>query len=204
MNHFKVGLFFCFCMNQSLPESKAQEEAEVEKVLKVNFISPGIAYETRVGRRQTIYSEAFLALYFGYSYSSNFGSSSFFRASPSLETGYRYYYNGNKRASKGVNTSLNSMNYLTFVYQPGFNDWAISDDYITEFKKRFTNTFGIAWGFQRNYENRISLDVYIGPACILASSTKINQQGGYSSAFAIAPTIVFKARVGLWLNKRKN
>ncbi|MFT3749830.1 MAG: hypothetical protein QM768_16020 [Agriterribacter sp.] len=96
------------------------------------------------------------------------------------------------------------MNYFSFVYIPSITDVAISDAYYDETRKRLVHTIGIAWGFQRNYKNRISLDLYIGPGCMIGKSTDINASGQYYSKIGIAPTIVANITMGLWLNKRRD
>jgi hypothetical protein len=185
--------------------AKAQVDAPgAENVFKANLIAPGLSYEKRIGYRQTLVAEAYLAPYFAFSYSSNFGSDFYFALMPGVEAAYRYYYNGSRRADKGYTTSLNNMNYFSFVYIPTVTDVAISDAYVDETRKRVVHTIGVVWGFQRNYRNRISLDLYIGPGCMIGKSTDINASGQYYSKVGIAPTIVSTITMGLWLNKRRS
>lgn len=48
----------------------AQEEvADVENIFKVNYFLPGVSYETRIAKKQTLYTEAFLAYNFSFNYS---------------------------------------------------------------------------------------------------------------------------------------
>lgn len=205
MKYSRILLFSGMFIIQVLDsEIWAQEEADVENVFKVNVVSPGISYETRIGKKQTLYTEAFLALYFGFSFSSNYGSDFDFRAIPTLEAAYRYYYNGNRRANKGLATAMNNMNYFTFVYSPALYNEAVFEVYEYKEKLRLQHTIGVAWGFQRNYKSRISLDVYVGPGCTLSSSSGINDAGQSYSELNVDPTLVFKARFGFWLNRRRD
>ncbi|MBX3252861.1 MAG: DUF3575 domain-containing protein [Chitinophagaceae bacterium] len=204
MKCLKIWLTVCGFMSQAFSEEiKAQESADVENVFKVNVVSPGISYETPIGKKQTIYIEAYLSPYFSFSYSSNFGSSTDFGAIPSFDVAYRYYYNGKKRAEEGLTTSLNNMNYFTFVYNAGIYKETIPGYYEDETKLRVQHVIGIAWGFQRNYNNRISIDVNVGPGCAISSSSDINPAGQSYSKLNIEPALVLKARFGFWLNKRK-
>ena len=204
MKRLKIWLTICALMSQGISyEIKAQESADAENVLKVNLVSPSISYETAIGKKQTIYIEACLAPYFTFLYSSEFGSHSDFRLIPSFDLAYRYYYNGKKRANEGRTTSLNNMNYFTFVYNPSIYKETISDYYTSETKLRMQHLIGIAWGFQRNYNNRISIDVNVGPGCAISSSYDINMDGQYYSKRKIEPALVLKASFGFWLNKRK-
>lgn len=185
-------------------EIKAQEASDVENVFKVNVISPGISYEMRIANKQTLYTEAYLALYYAFSYSSNFGSDSEFRAMPSLDVAYRYYYNGRSRANRGVTTAMNNMNYLTFVYNPGIYQKAVYTYYDYQTKPALQHTIGVGWGFQRNYANRISLDMHVGPGCVINTLSEVNAVGESFSELNVEPTLVLKMRIGFWLNKRRD
>lgn len=205
MNHFRIWLAIYGIISLLIfNKAEAQEGANVENICKVNILTPGISYETRIGNKQTLYTEAYLALSFAFSYSSNFGSNADFAAIPSFEAAYRYYYNYRRRANKGLTTAMNNMNYVTFVYNPSiYNEEIILMNYETEKKLRMLHTIGIAWGFQRNYNNRISLDMYVGPGCAIYSSTGINIAGQYYTELNVEPTLVLRARLGLWLNRRR-
>lgn len=194
----------CMLIGQLIVDkAMAQTDApDAGNVFKVNIIAPGVSYEKRIGYRQTLVAGAYLAPNFAFSYSSNFGSNFYFNLVPGIEAAYRYYYNGKRRTDKGYTTSLNNMNYFSFVYIPSITDVAISDAYYDETRKRLVHNIGIAWGFQRNYKNRISLDLYIGPGCRIGKSTDVNASGQYYSKIGIAPTIISNITMGLWLNKR--
>ena len=205
MKYCRIGLLTGALVCQLISNRiKAQDAAEVENVFKVNVLTPGLSYETRIGKKQTLYTEAYLALFFAFSYSSNFGSNADFRTFPSLDLAYRFYYNGSRRAGRGLTTSMNSMNYFTFVYTPTFYKEQISINSETEKKIRVQHTMGIAWGVQRNYNNCISLDAFIGPGCSISTSSGTNISGQLYSNVNIEPTLVFKTRFGFWINKRKN
>ena len=206
MRYAMIWSSVCVLTSQLIVDNaKAQVDApDAENVFKVNIIAPGLSYEKRIGYRQTLVAETYLSPYFTFSYSSNFGSNFYFTLLLGVKAAYRYYYNGSRRADKGYTTALNNMNYFSLVYIPSVTNVAISDAYFDETRKRVVHTIGIAWGFQRNYRNRISLDLYIGPGCMIGKSTDINASGQYYSKPGIAPTIVSTITMGLWLNKRRN
>ncbi len=99
---------------------------------------------------------------FGLGYSSSLGNTSFIYFDPALTIQYRYYYNYIKREAKGKRTEMNSLNYVCSILQTVFSKENISSSYYPETNQRAINTFGLAWGFQRNFQNRFSLDLNLG------------------------------------------
>lgn len=95
-----------------------------------------------------------------------------------LDIGYRYYYNGNTRVRRGVITTMNNMNYLTLVYVSGFYKESVTDWDVVYSSHRFVHNIGVAWGFQRNYNNRTSIDIYVGPGCTIGNFFILTMQGG--------------------------
>jgi hypothetical protein len=85
-------------------------KTDIRDVTKATFLDPGITYEKRIGKFQSLYARAFLstAIYIGYS--STFGNTSGIDFYPALALQYRYYYNAVKRKAKGKRTEMNSLN----------------------------------------------------------------------------------------------
>ncbi len=71
-----------------------------------------------------------------------------------------------------------------------------------ETNRRAINTFGLAWGFQRNFQNRFSLDLNLGGGYLYTKATTINDAGQFISKNAGQFTTVGQLNLGLWLNKR--
>lgn len=49
--------------------SQEQDKSDISDVTKATFLSPGVSYEKRIGRVQSLYAQAYLstAIYIGYS-----------------------------------------------------------------------------------------------------------------------------------------
>jgi hypothetical protein len=175
------------------------KEVDVTDVFKANFFDPGISYEKRLGFSQTLYGQAFLSTSIYIGYSSALGNLSSVDIYPALTLQYRYYYNGDKRANKGKGTALNSMNYLTIVAEADFYTDRSWDQDVS----RVLKTFGTAWGFQRNYPKRFSLDFNIGVGYAFSKKTVMSLPGEYTSISFADFTTLGQISLGFWLNKRK-
>ena len=97
--------------------SYGQEKTETDiiNLTKITFLNPGISYEHRIGKLQSLYFQAFMNTSAGVSYSSSFGWNSGIYFDPALTAQYRYYYNAKKRESKGKRTEWNNLNYLAGI-----------------------------------------------------------------------------------------
>jgi len=174
---------------------------DVTNVTKVTFLNPGVTCEKRIGKLQTLYAQAFLstAIYLGYS--SSLGNTSSIDFYPALALQYRYYYNAGKRNAKGRRVEMNSLNYLAGVVETDFYREIVSYDGQTEL--RAAKIFGIAWGFQRNYPKRFSLDLNLGLAYINSKETTVNDGGEFITRNVGEITNLGQIGLGFWLNKRK-
>jgi hypothetical protein len=177
---------------------------DAENVIKLTIIEPAVSYEKRIGKLQTLYVQAFADIEFGIGYSSSLGNTSFFYASPAAGLQYRYYYNAARRKRKGKTTEMNSMNYIAPVYNMVLSAWGVTrDDYVEE-NRRPVHSVLLAWGLQRNYTNRFSIDFNAGAGIVFARTTLYGQNyqpagQKISSSFAFS----IQARIGLWLNPKK-
>ncbi|MEO7044164.1 MAG: hypothetical protein ABI091_02570, partial [Ferruginibacter sp.] len=67
---------------------------------------------------------------------------------------------------------------------------------------RAVKKFGIAWGLQRNYKSRFSLDMNVGPGYFFAKVTRQNIIGQFATENTSGFTILGQVNLGFWLNKR--
>lgn len=179
--------------------SQETKETDVTDVFKANFFDPGISFEKRIGNSQTVYAQAFLSTSVFIGYSSSLGNISSVDIYPAFTLQYRYYYNGNKRAAKGKRTEMNSMNYISVVTEADF----YKDNRYELNKSRTSKTLGAAWGFQRNYPKRFSLDINFGLGYSFGKQTVYNYPGSYSDISYGELTTLGQISLGFWLNKRK-
>lgn len=169
-----------------------QEKSEITDVTKASFFSPGISYEKKIGKFQTLCARAFMSTSIYYSNSSSLGTTSGIDFYPAWSLQYRYYYNSTKRNAKGKRTEMNSLNYVSAIVKMLFFKETVSSNGDTDL--RSLSSFGIAWGISRNYKKRFSLDLSIGPGYYYTKRTTLNEGG---------ITLVGQTSLGFWLNKRK-
>jgi len=181
--------------------SQDQEKSEVTDVTKASFFSPGISYEKKIGKLQTLSARAFLSTGFYFSSSSSFGTNAGITLNPAWSLQYRYYYNSAKRHAKGKRTKMNSLNYVSAIAQMLFFKETVSANGDTDI--RSISSFGIAWGLSRNYQKRFSLDWSVGLGYYYAKSTTLNEWGENITKNEGGTTLVGQISLGFWLNKRK-
>ena len=182
------------CFSQNLSHT------DVRDITKITLFDPGISYEKRIGKLQSLYGQAVLrsTIYIGYS--SALGNTSGIYFHPALGLQYRYYYNGEKRKAKGKRTEMNSLNYVSTVVEAAFYRETISA--TAEKDLRALKTFAAAWGFQRNFPKRFSLDLSFGLGYVYTKQTTVNDTGLYGTKNFGEFTYVGHIGIGFWLNKR--
>jgi hypothetical protein len=156
-----------------------------------------------VGKFQTVYLEAFMNTSAYFSYSSTFGNSSGISFDPALTAQYRYYYNAARRQEKGKRTELNSMNYLGAAWETFFTKDAMAESSINEENRRPVHSFGLIWGFQRNYQSRFSLDFNLGYGFLFTKGTELNEANEFHKVNQFEFTSLGQLSLGFWLNRRK-
>ena len=173
---------------------------DVRDVTKATFLDPGISYEKRIGRLQTLSLQALLssAIYIGYS--DALGNTSSINFYPAVASQYRYYYNAGKREAKGRRTEMNSLNYMGALAEVSFYKPTIPVDGEDEI--RTLQTLGIVWGFQRNYPKRFSLDLNLGIGYAHTKETIVDDAGHYASRSVGKITNIGQIAFGFWLNRR--
>jgi hypothetical protein len=180
-----------------------QDETDVTNVTKVTIINPGLSYEARIGKFQTLYMQGFMSMSGYFSYSDALGTESAFYFDPAADIQYRYYYNGRKRFEMEKRTEMNSMNYVTVMSEFIFSKMRLTTDYIDESKRRAISRFGVGWGFQRNYAQHFSLDLNLGLGYLLSKGTSYNWNGQLTTKTISTPTFMGQFNIGFWLNKSK-
>jgi len=191
-----VSLMFCSITSFS----QENKETDVRDITKATFFDPGISYEKRIGRLQTLTFQALLssAIYIGYS--DALGNTSGIDFYPAVASTYRYYYNSGTREAKGRRTEMNSLNYFGALAEVSFYKPEIPVDDDDEV--RSLKTFGVVWGFQRNYPKRFSLDLNFGIGYALTKETVVNDAGQYATRNVGKITNVGQIAFGFWLNRR--
>jgi hypothetical protein len=184
----------CFSQNKG--------NSDITDITKATFLNPGVSYEKRIRKFQSLYAQAFMNTSFGLGYSSSLGNTSFIYFDPALTLHYRYYYNSAKREAKGKRVEMNSLNYVSSILETTFSKGSISSSYYTEKNRRAINILGIAWGFQRNYKKRFSLDFDLGIGYLFTKGTTIDYTGQYITKNIGQFTTVGQLNLGFWLNKR--
>lgn len=128
----------------------------VEKQLfKVNLLlTPGLEYEVGVSKNSTLDFRLGTGLaYVKVNDDEDYG------VFLNFEGAYRYYYNFEKRASKGKNTSGNSGNYVALTTFLASGDPIIGD---LESDTDYIGQVGPVWGFQRTYNSGFNLGLELG------------------------------------------
>lgn len=183
--------------------SQHKEEPDITDVTKVTFFNPGASYEKRIGKLQSLYAQAFMSTSLGLGFSDALGTTFNIHFDPGFTLQYRYYYNSAKREAKGKRTEMNSLNYVSAISETVFSNGKISSDYLPEEKKRAINILGVAWGFQRNYRKRFSLDLNLGIGYLFTTATTTDDTGQHSTGNVGQLTTTSQFNLGFWLNKRE-
>ncbi len=194
-----IFLSFLISFNSLSQDSK---KYQVTNVTKATFFNPGISYEKAIGKAQTIYGQAFMNTSFGVSFSSSLGSNAYIYFDPALAVQYRYYYNYARREEREKRTEMNSLNYVCAIIETVFAKWAINSSSYDEANRRPVSTVGLAWGLQRNYPKRFSLDLNIGGGYVYGKETTVDDTGQFVSKHGGRFTTVGQISLGFWLNKR--
>lgn len=173
-----------------------EEPARSRDLLRVSFLSPGIAYEKSLAAAHTLVAGAQLNSAFVARSSAYTGETeATFYLEPGLFGQYRYYYNFGKRSEKGRSTDYNSANFVGPLYEVSWTKRPFGTYDYEEAKARPTHTIGLVWGMQRNLKKRFSFLFEAGPGYLL--TTRLDGAYHYE-----APTIISHLSLGFWLNKR--
>ena len=180
--------------------SQKDINTDIRNVTKITFFNPGVSYEKKIGKLQSLYAQAFLSTSIYLGYSSSLGSTSGINMYPALALQYRYYYNAARRKAKGKRTEMNSLNYVSALVETDFYRENVSSN--GEKQLRASKIFGVVWGFQRNYQKRFSLDLNLGVSYVYSKETTIDDAGQYTTKNVGEFTNLGQIGLGFWLNRR--
>jgi hypothetical protein len=183
-------------------ETYSQDKTDVTNVVKATIINPGVSYEARVGKFQTVYAQLFInsSTYSWTDYNNQVHFDFYFDPAATLQ--YRYYYNARQREEKEKRTEMNSLNYFSFVAESILSKIPLTSTGIEEEKRRAVNHLGLCWGMQRNYNSRFSLDLYFGAAWRFSSYMSHNAFFASERVNISEPVIMGQLNLGFWLNKK--
>jgi len=176
--------------------------ADVTDIFKVTVLNPGLSYEKRIGKFQTLYFQAFMN--FSSTSSSGYGGQTYkYFVDPAITAQYRYYYNSASREDKGLRTTRNNLNYLAPVYQLFLSEVPFTNSTAPD-KRRPVHAVAAVWGIQRNYTRaRFALDLNIGPAMLFANTTQTDPFDGTKTTISQSQfTLYGQLNIGFWLNKQ--
>ena len=199
----KTLIILFFLATSTYCFSQVKLQTDIVDITKVTFLNPGISYEKRIGKFQSIVGKTFMNTSVSIGYSSSLGNRSSINFDPALTFQYRYYYNFDKRQAKGKRTEMNSLNYLSPTFMTVFSKNRISVDHYVENNRRPINTTGIVWGIQRNYKSRLSLDFNLGLGYLFTTATLPNNTGQTVKENVGKFSTLGQLSLGFWLNKRK-
>ncbi|WP_299008913.1 hypothetical protein [uncultured Tenacibaculum sp.] len=124
------------------------QEKQTESVWRINFLNPGVEYETPTGNNSTLSIGVGIGYSVSYPHTDHTAGSGFITSfKPFLDVQHKWFYNFDKRKTKGLNTSNNSGNF-------------ISARFLTRSESLFGNSNGTdgldfavgpTWGIQRKY-----------------------------------------------------
>lgn len=200
---FKLMTTALLLFGASIQTFSQDIQVDVTNVTKVTILNPGISYEAKIGKFQTVYAQGFMSVSGYFSYSDALGADSKFYFDPAADLQYRFYYNGMKRFEMEKRTEMNSMNYIAVMSEFVFTKMRLSNNYLDESSRRAISKFGVGWGFQRNYAQRFSLDLSLGVGYLMSKGTQYISNGQSVKRNISMPTSMGQLNLGFWLNRKK-
>lgn len=197
----KITILF-FLIHSLNSFAQENRQTDIVNITKATFLNPGISFEKRVAKFQSLLGQAFLSTSFSIGYSGFLGNTSSITFNPALSLQYRYYYNYERRQKKGKRTEMNSLNYLSATIKTIFSNKRISTSHYIEDNRRPISTVGVVWGIQRNYKKRFSLDFHSGLAYLFTTATMPDNTGQTVKENVGKFSTLAQLNLGFWLNKR--
>ena len=183
----------CFCQDNG--------NADIDDITKITFFNPGISIEKRIRTFQSLYAQVFMNTSFSIGYSEALGNTSSLHFDPAATLQYRYYYNSAAREAKGKRIDFNNLNYASFILETTLiTERILLVDY-TKKEHYPLIKFGAAWGIQRNYKKRFSIDLNFGAGYLFAKETTFDT-GELVTKNIGKFTTLGQVNLGFWLNKR--
>jgi len=138
-------LLALLCANLNAQENQAEP---VENMLRINFVNPALEYEHKTSKSSVMSGAAGIG--YGGSYRELEVSNAnglVYVISPFVDLQHKWYYNRNKRLSKGKSNEGNAGNYFSLR---GITRFAAISENITR-TDDFDFAIGPTWGLQRSY-----------------------------------------------------
>jgi len=82
MSRNKPILFALLFFTSADSFSQEESKPEITNVTKITFLSPGLSYEQRIAKNQSINIQGFMSISAGFSSSSSLGTNSYFYLDP--------------------------------------------------------------------------------------------------------------------------
>ncbi|RYY66668.1 MAG: hypothetical protein EOO12_03560 [Chitinophagaceae bacterium] len=210
MQAIKLTVFFLVLAGSVRAQRAPADSGDIRDMPRVTFLNPGLGFEKRVGRLQSVVAEAYAGLGLdGNSNSSIVGVRYDVYFEPAASFQYRYYYNYKARSRAGRRTENNNLNFVGPLYQVF---WTRNSMYAPVGEKqdevRPEHDLGFVWGMQRNYPKRFSLELAVGVGYAFRKETRYQYSNTYPYTYttwtesANSYTIVGQFSLGFWLGKR--
>ncbi|TCD10190.1 hypothetical protein EZ449_10205 [Pedobacter frigidisoli] len=150
--------------NAQAQESKMADQAtEVKSLNKIRLTLLGVTYEReqKIGKLSSVYVAGGAAASFAvqsYSYGSTSKTDTYFNIFPTINAGFRRYYNFEQRNKKGKKTANNAANYYGLDVSAYFAP-LLDNEYFGNGEIGITPQ----WGFQRNIGKKVNFELMLGP-----------------------------------------
>lgn len=158
----KTKAFGLFLLLLPFLKNFAQSD-DVTSLVKLTLVNPGVSFERRVGRMQTIYVQPFLktSLYLtGRSFALiPYDVTTHYYFDPAVSVQFRQYYLTRRQKRKERNHELNSMNYIGLYEEVFFSKKPF---YQQVGSRRGYNRLALVWGWQQTVTKRFSFDLDLG------------------------------------------
>ncbi len=151
-----ITLFMSFSMFKVFAQEK-----NTQSVWRLNFLNPGVEYETPTGNNSTISFGAGIGYSGSYPHSSasDVNTGLVYAINPFIDVQHKWFYNFDKRKTKGLNITNNSANFVS-ARMLARGKTLFGDDTVTE---NLDFAVGPTWGIQRKYGKSFHLLFDMGP-----------------------------------------
>lgn len=183
--------------------SQKNMSGDVTNIARVTILNPGISYEMRIAKLQTLYFQGFINTSAAYKITSSLNEVLAFYFDPALTAQYRFYYNLKKREEKKLRTGMNNLNYAGAVFETFYSKVPTRPNYGIEPAKRSIFKIGAVWGMQRNYSKRLSLDLNLGAGFFFTRNTYLDYYSNPIRTVNVSLiTVMGQLNMGFRLNKK--
>lgn len=192
----------CLALFLSAWSKSISQEVDVSNVVRITVINPGIGYEARVGKLQTVFAQTFMKTML-HAESEAFILIPFrvhttYYFDPAVTVQFRQYYLTRKQKIKTKDHSLNSMNYVALYEELFFTKKPI---YQNVDSRRGYNKLAIVWGLQRNLSDHFSFNANLGYGYTFPTRPFYSPNGQKFDE-TLNEAIVCQINLGFWLNRK--